>query len=137
MSKFFEGFSWKRVAILGASGGLFYGASDYWVDQWFEDETDTKKQGRYRALSQAAMGIAVGYLLRKWNRDVALGVALGGIVGGAKRLWVTEGMPARMSDWFRSRDANGIDAGAPVRQINQPRENVVFYDPPRRVRRAA
>lgn len=133
MSKFFEGYNWKRVAIIGASGGLFYAASDYWVDKWWDDETDTKKRDRYRAVAQMALGVGVGYVLRRWNKDAALGVAVGGIVGGARRLWISEGMPDRMSRWFDDTSANGVGAGATPRAINAP-ERVVFSEPRRRAR---
>jgi len=149
MKSFFDGMSpsgpmtWKRVAVIGVSGGLFLGASDYFVDDYFIDETDTKTQARYRALSQVAIGLGVAYVVKRWNRDVAVGVAVGGIVGGARRLWISEEMPDRMADWFDSDDttntntnntnlnANGLNAGAPDGRV-------IFSGPARaRVRQVA
>lgn len=115
--------TWKRVAVIGGSGGLFIGASDYWVDQWFVDETDTKQQARMRALSQAAIGIGLAYLVKRWNKDVALGVAVGGVVGAGVRLWDSEehgvedgGLVRR-----RGRDAARRRAAAPGRRARVPR----------------
>lgn len=148
MKSFFDGMSpsgpmtWKRVAVIGVSGGLFLGASDYFVDDYFVDESDVKTQARYRALSQVAIGLGVAYVVKRWNRDVAVGVAVGGIVGGARRLWISEEMPDRMADWFDSddttntttppdRDNNGLNAGAPDGRV-------IFTGPARaRVRQVA
>lgn len=150
MRSFFDGMSpsgpmtWKRVAVIGVSGGLFLGASDYFVDDYFVDESDVKTQARYRALSQVAIGLGVAYVVKRWNRDVAVGVAVGGIVGGARRLWISEEMPDRMADWFDSddttttsdtttpaRDNNGLNAGAPDGRV-------IFTGPARaRVRQVA
>jgi hypothetical protein len=148
---FFDGMSpngpmtFKRVAIIGVSGGLFLGASDYFVDDYFVDEDDVKTQARYRAVSQMALGLGVAYVVKRWNRDVAVGVAVGGIVGGARRLWISEEMPDRMADWFDSddtttnnnttpppaRDALGYSAGAPDGKV-------IFTGPARaRVRQVA
>ena len=144
MNKFFDGMSpngpmtFKRIAVIGGSGGLFIGASDYWVDEWFADETDTVTQQRYRAASQIAVGLAAAYLIKRWNRDVAVGVAVGGLVGGARRLWISEEMPEKMQEWFgdddtasdssqqgTERNVNGIGAGA------MPEGHVVFTSPAR------
>jgi hypothetical protein len=137
--------TFKRVAIIGVSGGLFLGASDYFVDDYFVDEDDVKTQARYRAVSQMALGLGVAYVVKRWNRDVAVGVAVGGIVGGARRLWISEEMPDRMADWFDSddtttnsnnttppaRDALGYSAGAPDGKV-------IFTGPARaRVRQVA
>jgi hypothetical protein len=151
MKGFFDGMSptgpmtFKRVAVIGISGGLFLGASDYFVDDYFVDEDDTKTQARYRALSQVALGLGVAYVVKRWNRDVAVGVAVGGIVGGARRLWISEEMPERMADWFDSddtssssssttppqRDGMGLNAGAPDGKV-------IFSGPARaRVRQVA
>lgn len=115
----------KRVAMIGLSGGLYIGVSDYWVDQWWTDESDETTAQRYRAVSQMALGLAGAWFARKWNKDVAIGLAVGGIVGGARRLWVSEDMPSKMDDWFGDeasdsstppRDNNGAGrAGLPAR----------------------
>lgn len=146
---FFDGMSpsgpmtWKRVAVIGVSGGLFLGASDYFVDDYFVDETDAKTQARYRALSQVAIGLGVAYVVKRWNRDVAVGVAVGGIVGGARRLWISEEMPDRMADWFDSDNTTTADNNTPNQNANglnagSPDGRVIFSGPARaRVRQVA
>lgn len=122
----------KRVAMIGLSGGLFIGVSDYWIDGWFTDETDDTTAQRYRAVTQMALGLAGAWFVRKWNKDVAIGMAVGGLVGGARRLWVSEDMPAKMDQWFgddatttTERDNNGAGRALP-----SPRREgrVVFTD---------
>lgn len=133
------GLTWKRVAIIGGSGGIFIGATDYWVDQWFEEETDTKSQQRMRALSQAALGLGVAYLVKRWNRDVALGVAVGGVVGAGVRLWESEDMASKMDEWFgddantsqQGQQGNQRTGGAPAIPAG---ERIVFTGPPQRMR---
>lgn len=146
---FFDGMSpngpmtFKRVAIIGVSGGLFLGASDYFVDDYFVDESDVKTQARYRAVSQMALGLGVAYVVKRWNRDVAVGVAVGGIVGGARRLWISEEMPDRMADWFDSDDTTTPPADPPrqggyVMGAGAPDGKVIFTGPARaRVRQVA
>lgn len=98
------GLTLKRVAMIGVAGGLTIGVSDYWVDQWFEDDTDTKSQQRKRAATQAALGVAAAYVLKRWSRDAAIGAAVGGIVGASVRLWESEDMASTMEDWFGNDD---------------------------------
>lgn len=92
----------KRILTIGVSGGLTIGVSDYWVEKYFEGDTDEKSRERKRAALQVAAGVGAAYLLRRWSRDAAVGAAAGGIVGGTIRIWESEDMGSKMADWFGS-----------------------------------
>lgn len=97
------GLTLKRVAVVGVSGGLTLGISDYWVERWIDagaTEDEQKTQERKRALLQVGLGVGVAYLVKGWSRDVAIGAAVGGVAGGAKRLWDSEGLADRFAEMF-------------------------------------
>lgn len=134
------GLTLKRVAMIGVAGGLTIGVSDYWVDQWFSDDTDTKNQQRKRAATQAALGIGAAYVLKRWSRDAAIGAAVGGIVGASIRLWESEDMASTMEDWFGDDNATGTNSGTGSNTTTPPPnqggavfgERVVITSPRRR-----
>lgn len=99
------GLTFKRVATVGVVGGLTIGVSDYWVEKWWEDDTDAKSRERKRAAAQAALGIGAAYVLKRWSKDAAIGAAAGGIVGGVIRIWESEDMASKMREWFDSEDS--------------------------------
>ena len=138
MTTFFQGMNWKRLAIIGVSGGAMIGVSDYWVDQWWEDETDEKTRGRYRAAAQIGLGVGLGYVIRRWNKDVALGVAVGGVVGGVRRLWISEEMPEKMDEWFGDEDSStgSTSSTGAVHYLDAGREGRVVFTGPRYARAA-
>lgn len=108
------GLSIKRVAVIGVVGGVTIGVSDYWVNQWWADDTDATSQGRKRAAAQAVVGIGAAYVLKRWSRDAAIGAAAGGIVGAVVRLWDSENMAGKMGEWF-----DGSSNDAPTNQGNE------------------
>lgn len=133
------GLTLKRVAMIGVAGGLTIGVSDYWVDQWFTEDTDTKSQQRKRAATQAALGIGAAYVLKRWSRDAAIGAAVGGIVGASIRLWESEDMASTMEDWFGDDEGTG-SSGTGANTTTPPQnqggavfgERVVITSPRRR-----
>lgn len=133
------GLTLKRVATIGIAGGLTIGVSDYWVDQWFTDDTDTKSQQRKRAATQALVGVGAAYVLKRWSRDAAIGAAVGGIVGASIRLWESEDMASTMEDWFGD-DAGTGSSGTGTSTTTPPQnqggavfgERVVITSPRRR-----
>ena len=112
----------KRIAVIGIAGGLTIGVSDYWVDQWFSEDTSEKNRERKRAATQAAIGIGAAYIIKRWSRDAAIGVAAGGIVGAVVRLWDSENMADKMSEWF-----DDAQTDSPPAATNPPRSGGAVY----------
>jgi hypothetical protein len=127
----------KRVMIAGASGAAYILVSDQLVkDRW----ADSEDKELWRGGAQLAGALVIGKGLSKYNRDAALGVAVGGSARGLYRIAQHFGIDETVDRWFSTDDSSSSSSGSSSSSssssgyLNAPtREAVVFTREPRRV----
>jgi len=93
----------KRVAVMGASGAAYVLVSDGLVDEKFADNDSPELM---RGVVQIGAALVLAKLIGKYDRDVAIGVGVGGAVSGGVRL---------MKHWQVDQDLRNA-----LRQTNTP-----------------
>ena len=102
MAKTVGGLPVKRLLIGGGVGVATLLISDQIVEKYItpsgsETEADVETM---RGAAQIVGGLAVGYMVRNWSPDVALGIAVGGVVGGGLRIAQSQGWDEDIASWW-------------------------------------
>jgi len=99
----------KRVMIAGASGAAYILVSDQLVkDRW----ADSEDKELWRGGAQLAGALVIGKGLSKYNRDAALGVAVGGSARGLYRIAQHFGIDETVDRWFSTDDSSSSSCRA-------------------------
>jgi len=75
--------SFKRLAVMGASGAAYVLVSDGVLDEQFAESESPELM---RGLVQLGVAAVLAKALAKYNRDAAIGIGVGGAVSGGVRL---------------------------------------------------
>lgn len=109
-SSFFSGPVVKTVLVAGASGGAYVFVSDFFLGRYFKNPDDAtgdlvpgedSPNAEYmRAGAQALGGLALAGLLSRYNKDAAVGVGIGAIVGAARHIAIKQDFEKNLEDAF-------------------------------------
>lgn len=114
-----------RIFVIGTSATVAKIASDTLVERLFVQTAteatahprtadEVKRYQLYRGGIQLVGGALVGKLLWKYQRDAALGIAIGCAVGGVGRVMTAYGWDTNVRDLFSaSRSSAGLDGRSP------------------------
>jgi len=92
----------KRLLIGGGAGVATLLVSDALVEKYItpgENETEADVEVM-RGAVQIIGGVGLGYALRNWSPDLALGLAVGGVVGGGLRIAQAQGWDEDVRRWW-------------------------------------
>lgn len=121
----------KMGLTVGGAAVVTLGVSDFFLNRAFTATDYAENRELYRAGAQIAVGVGAYYLLRKYSRNVAVGAAIGGIVGGGLRLWQKYDMNATLARWFPERSSSGVIRASGYRaELPAGATKTVFYDEP-------